>query len=197
MRHSVFITRTISTCFVIPAQNWFFSSPLHDGLPDVDAVYLGGGYPELYLSGLESSPCTRDLHRAGEQGMPIYAECGGMMYLTKEIRADKTYAMCGILPSTAEMTGRIQALGYAKGTGTGEISYLPSSLGITGHEFHYSRLDPDTDARYAISLSRGKGIIEGKDGLVSQNALGGYTHAYFTPAFARKFVEAALMFSKR
>jgi cobyrinic acid a,c-diamide synthase len=173
-----------------------FFSPLHDRLTDVDAVYLGGGYPELYLAGLESSPCTRDLHRAAEQDMPLYAECGGLMYLTKEIHTGKTYRMCRILPSTAEMTSRIQALGYVKGTGNGEVSYMPSSLEITGHEFHYSRLDPDADARYAIRLSRGKGITSGKDGLVSQNALGCYTHAYFTPAFARKFTEAARVFSK-
>jgi cobyrinic acid a,c-diamide synthase len=173
-----------------------FFSPLTDRLPDVDALYLGGGYPELHLSRLESSPCTRDLHRAAEQRMPIYAECGGLMYLTKEIQGNKTYRMCGVLPSTAEMTCRIQALGYVKGTGTGTISYIPASLRITGHEFHYSRLDPDADARYAISLSRGKGIIAGKDGMVSQNALGCYTHAYFTPAFAGKFVEAATIFSK-
>jgi cobyrinic acid a,c-diamide synthase len=173
-----------------------FFSPLHDRLPDVDAVYLGGGYPELHLSGLESSLCTRDLHHAAEQGMPVYAECGGLMYLTKEIHADKTYRMCGILPSTAEMTPRIQALGYVKGTGTGEVSYVSPSLGISGHEFHYSRLDPDNDVRYAISLSRGKGIIAGKDGLVSQNALGCYTHVYFTPAFTKRFAEAAIMFAK-
>lgn len=173
-----------------------YFSPLHDRLPDVDAVYLGGGYPELHLSRLESSPCTRDLNRVAELGMPLYAECGGLMYLTKEIRDNKTYRMCGVLPSTAEMTRRIQALGYVKGAGTGEIPYIPSSIGITGHEFHYSRLDPDADARYAICLSRGKGIIAGKDGLVSQNALGCYTHAYFMPAFARKFVEAATVFSK-
>jgi cobyrinic acid a,c-diamide synthase len=174
-----------------------FFSVLHDHLPDVDAVYLGGGYPELHLSDLESSPCTNDLYHAAGQGMPIYAECGGMMYITKEIRSEKTYRMCGILPSAAEMTSRIQALGYVKGSGTGEISYMPSSLGITGHEFHYSRLDPDRDARYAIRLSRGKGIISGQDGLVSHNALGCYTHAYFTPAFAGKFVDAAKIFSKR
>jgi cobyrinic acid a,c-diamide synthase len=174
-----------------------FFSPLRERLPDVDALYLGGGYPELYLSGLESSPCTRDLHHAADRDMPIYAECGGLMYLTNEIHADKTYRMCGVLPSTAEMTGRIQALGYVKGRGTGEISYLPSSVGITGHEFHYSRLDPDTDARYSIHLSRGKGITAGKDGLVSKNVLGCYTHAYFTPVFAEKFVQAAAVFSKR
>jgi cobyrinic acid a,c-diamide synthase len=174
-----------------------FFSPVNDRLPDVDAVYLGGGYPELHLSRLESSPCTIDLKHAAEQGMPIYAECGGLMYLTKEIHSGETYRMCGILPSTAEMTSRIQGLGYVKGAGTGEISFMPSSLGITGHEFHYSRLDPDADARYAINLSRGKGIISGKDGLVSHNTLGCYTHAYFTPVFTRKFVDAAKIFSKQ
>jgi cobyrinic acid a,c-diamide synthase len=173
-----------------------FFSPLRDRLPDVDAVYLGGGYPELHLSRLESSPCTGDLHRAAERGMPVYAECGGLMYLTTEIQGDKTFRMCGVLPSTAEMTCRIQALGYVKGTGTGKVSFMPLSQGIIGHEFHYSRLDPDADARYAIHLSRGKGIFAGKDGLVSLNALGCYTHAYFTPAFAGKFVKAARVFSK-
>jgi cobyrinic acid a,c-diamide synthase len=173
-----------------------FFSPLHDRLPDVDAVYLGGGYPELYLTDLESSPCTIDLNHAAEQNMPLYAECGGLMYLTKEIYNNKTYRMCGVLPSTAEMTPRIQALGYVKGTSSGEVPYMPSSIGITGHEFHYSRLDPDADARYAICLSRGKGIIPGKDGLVSLNTLGCYTHAYFTRAFAEKFMEAATVFSK-
>jgi cobyrinic acid a,c-diamide synthase len=174
-----------------------FFSPLHDRLPDVDAVYIGGGYPELHLADLEATPCTRDLNLAAEQNMPIYAECGGLMYLTKEIQAGKNYRMCGVFPSTTEMTRHIQALGYAKGTGTGEISYIPSSQEITGHEFHYSRQDPDTDANYAINLSRGKGIIAGKDGLVSHNALGCYTHAYFTPAFGLKFADAAKIFSKR
>jgi cobyrinic acid a,c-diamide synthase len=118
------------------------------------------------------------------------------MYLTKEIHADKTYRMCGVLPSTAEMTPSIQALGYVKGTGTGKISYMSSSQELTGHEFHYSRLDPDADARFAISLSRGKGIVSGKDGLFSLNALGCYSHTYFSPVFARRFVDAAILFSK-
>jgi cobyrinic acid a,c-diamide synthase len=174
-----------------------FFSPLHDRLPEVDAVYLGGGYPELYLPVLESSRCNNDLHRAAEQGMPIYAECGGLLYLAKEIRTDRTYRMCGIFSSTAEMTNRIQALGYVKGAGTGEISYMPSSLDVSGHEFHYSRLDPDADARYGIRLHRGKGIIAGKDGLLSYNALGCYTHVYFTSQFGQKFADAARMFSQR
>jgi len=173
-----------------------FFSPLHDRLPDVDAVYFGGGYPELHLAALESAHCTRDLRHAAEKGMPLYAECGGLMYLTKEIQTEKTYRMCAILPSTAEMTCGIQALGYVKGTGMGEISFIPSSQAVTGHEFHYSRMDPDPDARYAINLTRGKGIIAGRDGLFSMNALGCYTHAYFSPVFVEKFIEAASLFSK-
>jgi cobyrinic acid a,c-diamide synthase len=174
-----------------------FFSPVHDHLPEVDALYLGGGYPELHLAALESSLCTRDLYHAAENSLPIYAECGGLMYLTEEIHAEKTFRMSGILPCTADMTNRIQALGYVKGTGTGMIAYMPSSLGVTGHEFHYSRLDPGTDACYAIRLSRGKGIIEGKDGLVSHNTLGCYTHVYFTPAFVGKFIETAKKISRR
>ena len=177
--------------------NLVFFSTLHDTLPAVDAVYLGGGYPELHLAELETSPCTRDLNRAAGQGMPVYAECGGLMYLTKEIHTEKTYRMCNIFTSDTEMTRKIQALGYVKGTGTGEIAFIPSSMGITGHEFHYSRLDPERDARYAITLSRGKGIIAGKDGMVSHNALGCYTHAFFTPEFGMNFVKAAELFSKR
>jgi len=174
-----------------------FFSPLHDRLPEVDAVYLGGGYPELYLAALESSGCTCDLHRAADDGMPVYAECGGLMYLADEIHAGNTYRMCGILPSTAEMTQKIQALGYVRGTGTGNFPFMPRSSVITGHEFHYSRLDPDPDARYAVSLSRGKGIVAGKDGLFSHNTLGCYTHAYFSPEFAGGFANSALQYSRK
>jgi len=174
-----------------------FFSPLHDCLPDVDAVYIGGGYPELYLPALESASVRRDLKKAADNGMPVWAECGGLMYLSQEISTDKTYRMCGILPAAAAMKGKIQALGYVKGMSTGSISFLPRALEFTGHEFHYSRLDPDNDARFALELSRGKGILAGKDGLTVQNVVGCYTHAYFTPSFARAFIQAATEFSRR
>jgi cobyrinic acid a,c-diamide synthase len=74
-------------------------------------------------------------------------------------------------------------------------SFLPASQGITGHEFHYSCMHPDRDARFAIRLSRGKGIDSGKDGLTGGNVLGTYTHAYLTEAFSDIFVEEACRFS--
>ena len=172
-----------------------FFSPLHDPIPDVDALYIGGGYPELHLPSLESSKCTRELKSVVDTGIPVYAECGGLMYLTREIATDRTYKLCGILPADVEMTNKIQALGYVKGESIENISFLPPSQGITGHEFHYSCMHPDRDAQFAFRLTRGKGIDCGKDGLSSVNALGTYTHAYFTDSFARIFVDAACRFS--
>jgi cobyrinic acid a,c-diamide synthase len=173
-----------------------FFSPLADRVPEVDAVYLGGGYPELFLPELESSACANDLRRAADGGLPILAECGGLMFLAREISGKKKHRMTGILPADAEMTKQIQALGYVRGTVTGAGSFFPADLAIAGHEFHYSRIVPDHDARFVITLSRGKGIAGGKDGIVSGNALGQYTHAYFSPSFARKFVDAAASFSR-
>jgi cobyrinic acid a,c-diamide synthase len=174
-----------------------FFSPLTDPLPEVDSVYLGGGYPELHLSALASSRCRKDLKKATDSGMPLYAECGGLMYLVKEVTAGKTYKMCGILPAAAEMTGKIQALGYVKGKSIRNNSFLPAGQQVNGHEFHYSRIEPERDVHYALQLSRGKGIDRGYDGMVSQNALGCYTHAYFTRAFVNAFIDAAVKFSKQ
>ena len=182
-------------CLKAAGADLVFFSPMNDRLPDMDALYLGGGYPELHLPLLETSECTKDIGKAAGGGMPVYAECGGLMYLAREIRAGTRYRMSGVLPAVAEMTDRVQALGYVNGEGTGLLSYLPQSDRISGHEFHYSRLYPDNDAQFAISLSRGKGIAEGRDGLVSRNAVGCYTHAYFSRRFADAFVSAAERFS--
>jgi cobyrinic acid a,c-diamide synthase len=172
-----------------------FFSPLIDPLPDVDALYFGGGYPELHLSALESSLCTREMKSAVDAGMPLYGECGGLLYLTCEIMTDRTYRLCGVLPAHAEMTSHVQALGYVKGESIVNTSFLPLLQSITGHEFHYSRVLQDRDAQFAFRLTRGKGIDSGKDGLISRNALGTFTHAYFTDVFAKNFIDAAYHFS--
>ena len=173
-----------------------FFSPVQGSLPDVDGIYLGGGYPELFLPQLESSPCTSALKKAADSGMPIYAECGGLMYLSREIQAEKTYRMAGILPAVAEMTGGIQALGYVRGEVAGDGSVFSRNQIITGHEFHYSRVLPDRDACYAYRLSRGKGIDAGQDGMITSNVLGSYTHTYFSDTFAKEFVEATCRHSR-
>ncbi len=176
--------------------NLIFFSPIADHLPEVDGLYFGGGYPELHLPELEQSPCTPAVKHAIDMGMPVYAECGGLIYLTKEIVADKTYRMCGVLPAGSEMTKKIQALGYVKGESVGSGSFLSKAGTISGHEFHYSRLHPDNDARYTFRLSRGKGIAQGNDGLFTGNAIGMYTHVYFSKKLADLFVDIAAKFRK-
>jgi len=172
--------------------NLIFFSPIADHLPEVDGLYLGGGYPELYLPELERSPCTPALKQAVDSGMPVYAECGGLIYLTREITADKTYRLCGVFPAGSVMTEKIQALGYVKGESVRAGSFLSPAGTISGHEFHYSRLDPDSDARYTFRLSRGKGIARGNDGLFTGNAVGMYTHVYFSQKLADLFVDTAM-----
>jgi len=175
------------------AQIVFFS-PMADTLPEIDGLYLGGGYPELHLPELERSPCTRALKNAINADMPIYAECGGLIYLTQEITADRTYRMCGAFPAQSEMTKKIQALGYVKGESVSNGSFLSLAGTISGHEFHYSQVHPDRDAGYVFRLSRGKGIISGNDGIFTQNALGMYTHVYFSQKFADLLVSTAAKF---
>ena len=171
-----------------------FFSPLSDSLPDVDGVYLGGGYPELHAEGLEAGPCRVQLNVAAERGLPVYGECGGLMYLSEGIMepdGSTCHRMAGALPCTTEMTGRVQALGYVAGEWLGGSPFGPAGSPLHGHEFHYSTLSCAPDARFGIRLERGKGIRDGLDGISEHNTVAGYTHAYFTREFATSFVEAA------
>lgn len=174
-----------------------FFSPLHDPLPEVDALYLGGGYPELHADGLSVSGCTESIRKRAEEGMPIYAECGGLLYLAEELEiADRTCPMAGVLPARAVMTGRIGALGYTEGTFREGAPFCRPGMPLRGHEFHYSRVECRPDAKFAITLLRGKGIHEGADGLYEHQTVGTYTHAYFNDEFAKSFVQAAEMCSR-
>ncbi|MDO9324603.1 MAG: cobyrinate a,c-diamide synthase, partial [Methanoregula sp.] len=171
-----------------------FFSPMQETLPEVDALYIGGGYPELHAQKLENSRCGLSIHDMADHGMPIYGECGGLMYLCRSVTVDREYQMAGILPARVEMTKTIQALGYVKGRYNGQPGFWAGTVSLRGHEFHYSRVECDPDARFAIRLDRGKGIHDGKDGLTEKNAIGAYSHAYFSDTFCRRFVAAAADF---
>ncbi|WP_424358236.1 cobyrinate a,c-diamide synthase [Methanocella sp. MCL-LM] len=168
-----------------------FFSPARDRLPEVDAVYLGGGYPELHADKLEVSRCRDDLKKAVDDGMPVYAECGGLMYLTESITtADKEHRMTGILPAKALMTTRLQALGYVEAKAVAGPLFA-RGMEYRGHEFHFSTVEHSGEARFAVRMARGKGIDGGLDGMYEHNAIGTYTHAYFTPEMARAVVDSA------
>ncbi|MDO9097939.1 MAG: cobyrinate a,c-diamide synthase [Candidatus Methanoperedens sp.] len=155
-----------------------FFSPMTDRLPEMDGIYLGGGYPELFAKELSASPTRRGIKKAAEDGMPIYGECGALLYLNESLKTDRTYKMAGVLGAHSRMTDKLQALGY-----TEALTILDSPLAkkgkvIRGHEFHYSVTDCDKDATLVYKLRRGKGIIDGKDGLMEYNTVASYMHTH-------------------
>ncbi len=172
-------------------------SPLNDQvLPDVTMLYLGGGYPELYGEKLTGNVAMREAIRAfAERGGTIYAECGGMMYLTQAIRDFKgqSHDMVGLFPAEAVMKKSGLTLGYR----TVELSQT-CILGVSGviargHEFHYSSLVPRGPLDFACSLSDARGDSKGQDGLVLGNVLALYTHLHFAsqPKIVTALVNAA------
>ncbi len=163
-----------------------FFSPIEGELPEVDGMYFGGGYPELHISELERSKTTKSLKELSSDGMPMYGECGGLQYFSTSYEIDDTvYKMADVLPAKTVRTKKLQALGYTKGQAKGD--FIKGE--IRGHEFHYSVTYCDNDARLAYEMERGKGIIDGKDGLTEHNSLASYTHAHPAAFPVKRFVE--------
>lgn len=159
------------------AESVFFS-PMKDPLPDVDGIYLGGGYPELFTEDLERSKARFGIKKAAEDGIPVYGECGALMYLCASLETDRTYNMCGVFDASSRMTGKLQALGYTEAEVISDTPIAKKGKMIRGHEFHYSMTECDRDSRFAYKLKRGKGIIEGKDGLMEYNTIASYMHTH-------------------
>jgi len=174
-----------------------YFSPIRDNLPDVDGLYLGGGYPELHAPALEKGSARRQIKEASENGMPIYGECGGLMYLGEELVMETArYKMAGGLPGSTIMTGKLVALGYARAEAVEHNPLAGVGRSILGHEFHYSRFECDRDARFAYRMSRGRGIYEGRDGLVEHNTLGAYLHAHFFSLSSEHLIEQCQIYKR-
>jgi cobyrinic acid a,c-diamide synthase len=151
-------------------------------LPDLDALYIGGGFPETQAVALADNGTFRDsLKKRIEAGLPVYAECGGLMYLAESLLVDdKTYPMVGALPLKCVMEEKPQGHGYTILEVTGQNPYYPVGETLKGHEFHYSR--PIMMEKEGISsvfrVHRGRGIDGERDGLVMKNLLATYTHVH-------------------
>lgn len=165
---------------------------LRDGLPEVDGIYIGGGFPEFFLPELESNHgLRRDIARAVEAGMPVYAECAGLMYLCRAINwQGRRYEMVGIIPAEVEMSDRPQGHGYVETEVTGENPLFTEGTTLRGHEFHHSKLVESEGLKFAYSVRRGNGAGEGCDGITYKNLIASYTHlhALGTPQWAEAFV---------
>ncbi|WHZ29847.1 MAG: Cobyrinic acid a,c-diamide synthetase [Nitrospira sp.] len=172
-------------------------SPLSDqALPDVEMLYLGGGYPELHGEALAKNATMRAaVKRFAECGGVIYAECGGLMYLTESIRDFEgcSHEMTGIFPAEAVMRKQSLTLGYRTVECTRRC--ILGEIGVTarGHEFHYSTLVARGPLQYACALNDAGGNSTGRDGLTRHNVLALYTHLHFAgqPQVGTALVEAA------
>jgi cobyrinic acid a,c-diamide synthase len=174
-----------------------FFSPMADPWPEeASGLYVGGGFPELHGKELAANGGLRKKIRAlAAGGMPVYGECGGLMYLGRSLRDldGRTHKMAGLLDLDTEMQRRL-SLGYTEMEATRANLLTPAGARLQGHEFHYSTARADGDLRYAYRVRRGKGIVEGRDGATAQNVLAGYTHLHFLgrPRAARAFTGACI-----
>lgn len=167
----------------------------------IDGLYIGGGFPEILAAELEANvPLRRAVRDAAEAGMPIYAECGGLMYLSQAIITDEgRYPMAGVFPFDVSMEKRPQGHGYAIQETTEANPFFPQGLEVRGHEFHHSMVRwPKAEDRgtYGYLTKRGKGArmsaLEARDGLVYKNTLAAYHHLHarsaesWAPSFVAK-----------
>ncbi len=154
-----------------------FSPLAGDTLPACDAVYLPGGYPELYAETLAASPTLATVAERAADGLPVYGECGGLMALAETLTVDgTTHQMAGVLPAQVDQTDRRQALGYVELTAQADTLIADAGTQLHGHEFHYSRASVDSDARFQFDVTRGEGINGDHDGLTEYRTLGTYAH---------------------
>lgn len=174
-----------------------FFSPLHDtALPqDLDGLYFGGGYPELYAQKLADNASMRGAVRAfGLAGKPVYGECGGFMYLMDELHnEDGAFPMAGLFSMHCRMEPRLRSLGYREITTRAPSLFGPSWTVLRGHEFHYSSiLHTDPEARTIYKLKDRHGWLPEAEGFVRGSVLGSYVHVHFgsNPQAAAAFVAA-------
>ncbi len=210
------VARDKAFCFYYPenlefmesagAQLVFFSPVFDAELPkNIDGIYLGGGYPELFAETLsQNSVMRRQIKEKSDRGMPIYGECGGFMYLCSNIigmdDASTIYPMTGCFPFTAAMSKKMRSLGYREITLEADCPVGKKGDTLKGHEFHYSSLIDETldgegiQCIYNTTARAGKKIS--LQGYQKGNTLGSYMHIHFGshPDAAGHFVSSCIEF---
>ncbi|MBF0224110.1 MAG: cobyrinate a,c-diamide synthase [Desulfobacterales bacterium] len=160
-----------------------FISPLSNAsIPEIHGLYIGGGFPETHAEELSKNESfKRQLKILVENGLPVYAECGGLIYLAEQmIYNKKNYDMCGVLPLTLSFSEKPHGHGYILATVDTENPYYKMGTEIKGHEFHYSKVSKwgGTSKDLVFNMKRGTGFIDGKDGILYKNVLASYTHVH-------------------
>lgn len=179
-----------------------FIDALHtSSLPDVGGLVIGGGFPEIFLEELSANVRLRQsIRQAAEAGLPIYAECGGLMYLARRIFwGGRSAEMVGALPCDVELTGRPQGHGYVIAQALPGNPFFTAGAVVRGHEFHNSRvINWEGQIPVAYHLTRGNGLGGGRDGLVYRHILASYTHLHAagSPGWAEGLVARARAYHK-
>jgi len=164
-------------------------------LPEIDALYIGGGFPEVFAEDLEGNKSLRkEIYDFCSKGKPVYAECGGLMFLGESIVVNgEEYDMVGFLPIKTEMHKDFQALGYCVYRTI--RSNVVSEMGdfVVGHEFHYSRVIPLEKLEFAYKVERGYGVNGMYDGILKENTLANYIHLHVLsyPKMVDRFLKIA------
>ena len=165
-----------------------------NALPELDGLYIGGGFPETSARELAANePFRRSLKNAIDAGLPVYAECGGLIYLGTSINLEgKEYPLTGVFPSRFTMSSKPQAHGYSIFTVEKENPFYEIGSQVKGHEFRYSVVSewPGNPQDLVLSMERGTGFKEKRDGLTYKNVLALYTHVHAegTPEWASNLV---------
>jgi cobyrinic acid a,c-diamide synthase len=173
---------------------WF--SPLTDAsLPaGLDGLYLGGGYPELHAERLSSNrQMLEEVRTFAASGRPVYAECGGMLYLSESLSVDEdSYAMAGVLPLSMQMTDRLVQFGYVTVEFTEDCLLGRKGTVVRGHSFHHSRMASQGDVATNYHVQYSMSGKEEREGYRQGNVLASYIHVHFraNPAVAENFVAA-------
>jgi cobyrinic acid a,c-diamide synthase len=182
-----------------------FFSPIEDNTIPADSkgIIIGGGFPEIIADALEkNSSMKKNIMKLAQDNMPIYAECGGLMYLTKSISGyggkNKKYKMVGLFDAETIMTKKL-TLGYTEATLNNNKTIFGNIKRLRGHEFHYSEIiNSHRDLKLIYKLKKGKGIIDGYDGAYSNRCIASYMHIHFVNSMiSNNFIESCYDYSKK
>ena len=178
----------------------YFSPIKNKKIPKCDGLYIGGGFPEILGDSLSKNQIMKEsIKKLSEDNLPIYAECGGLMYMTKSILSqNKKYKMIGLFDAETKMTNKMR-LNYTKGKIISKNPITEKLHNFQGHEFHYSQLESvSSDSKFVYDLEIGEGIKKHQDGLIQDNTLASYGHLYFDSSdYAQVFVKNCVKYSRR
>ncbi len=184
------------------AELVFIDALQTDKIPEnLDGLYIGGGFPETNARRLaENASFRASLKQMIARGLPVYAECGGLIYLGQSLEIEgQEYPMTGVFPVRFGLSQKPQAHGYSACTVTGDTCFYEKGTVIKGHEFRYSTVKSwaGRTEELVVEMERGTGFLGGRDGLVTNNTLAMYTHvlAPGTPEWAVGLVRAARMYT--